>query len=293
MTVTKVADLDEAVALANASRYGLGATVFVREQEARRWTPARALRSGMTSINSVIAFASVPALPFGGIGDSGFGRIHGADGLREFARAKSITRSADAVAAEPDLASPHRQGRDRGSWQPPPSCTASATAEPRLGSRATGFGGAAQVGSAARAARRRGPGRRAASGARPRSGRPHARRWRWSGRWCCRAGTVGITEASTTRSRSTPRTRSSGSTTLVSLLAASRESPPIAQVPTGWYSVAEVPPDELPQLGVGAHVRRPAPARPCTACRSGLAAANSRAIRTPSTSGSMSVPSDR
>ena len=40
----------------------------------------------------MIAFATVPALPFGGVGDSGFGRIHGADGLREFARSKSITR---------------------------------------------------------------------------------------------------------------------------------------------------------------------------------------------------------
>ena len=37
-------------------------------------------------------FASVPALPFGGIGESGFGRIHGEDGLKEFTRAKSITR---------------------------------------------------------------------------------------------------------------------------------------------------------------------------------------------------------
>jgi hypothetical protein len=46
----------------------------------------------MTSVNSVISFAAVPALPFGGVGESGFGRIHGADGLREFARAKSITR---------------------------------------------------------------------------------------------------------------------------------------------------------------------------------------------------------
>ncbi len=46
----------------------------------------------MTAINSVIAFASVPSLPFGGVGDSGFGRIHGADGLREFAQAKAITR---------------------------------------------------------------------------------------------------------------------------------------------------------------------------------------------------------
>jgi aldehyde dehydrogenase (NAD+) len=42
-------------------------------------------------VNSVIAFAGVPALPFGGVGDSGFGRIHGPDGLREFARAKAIT----------------------------------------------------------------------------------------------------------------------------------------------------------------------------------------------------------
>jgi hypothetical protein len=53
---------------------------------------ARSLRSGMTAINSVISFASVPSLPFGGSGDSGFGRIHGADGLREFARPKAITR---------------------------------------------------------------------------------------------------------------------------------------------------------------------------------------------------------
>jgi hypothetical protein len=34
----------------------------------------------------------VSTLPFGGVGDSGFGRVHGADGLREFARAKAITR---------------------------------------------------------------------------------------------------------------------------------------------------------------------------------------------------------
>jgi hypothetical protein len=51
------------------------------------------MRSGMTSINSVIGYATVPALPYGGVGDSGFGRIHGADGLREFTRAKAITRA--------------------------------------------------------------------------------------------------------------------------------------------------------------------------------------------------------
>ncbi len=34
----------------------------------------------------------MPGLPFGGVGDSGFGRIHGPDGLREFTRPKAITR---------------------------------------------------------------------------------------------------------------------------------------------------------------------------------------------------------
>jgi len=91
VTVAPVADLSEGVARANASSYGLGASVFARDKKAAM-AAARSLRSGMTAVNSVIAFASVPALPFGGSGDSGFGRIHGADGLREFARPKSITR---------------------------------------------------------------------------------------------------------------------------------------------------------------------------------------------------------
>jgi aldehyde dehydrogenase (NAD+) len=47
------------------------------------------LRAGMTSINSVMAFAGIPTLPFGGIGESGFGRIHGDEGIREFTRVKS------------------------------------------------------------------------------------------------------------------------------------------------------------------------------------------------------------
>jgi acyl-CoA reductase-like NAD-dependent aldehyde dehydrogenase len=91
VTVTAVPSLTEAVRLANASSYALGSAVFARRRGAAL-RAARALRSGMTSVNSVISFAAVPALPFGGTGESGFGRIHGADGLREFSRAKSITR---------------------------------------------------------------------------------------------------------------------------------------------------------------------------------------------------------
>jgi hypothetical protein len=60
--------------------------------KARAMDLARRMRSGMTSVNSVLTFASIPALPFGGVGESGFGRIHGEDGLKEFTHAKAITR---------------------------------------------------------------------------------------------------------------------------------------------------------------------------------------------------------
>ena len=89
LTVTKVRDGDEAVEQSNATGYGLAGAVFGK---ARGMELARRMRTGMTSINSVIAFATVPQLPFGGVGESGFGRIHGADGLREFTRPKAITR---------------------------------------------------------------------------------------------------------------------------------------------------------------------------------------------------------
>lgn len=91
VVVSKVRDLDEAVERANATGYGLAASVFSGNRRRARGA-ARRLRAGAVSINAVLAYASVPALPFGGVGDSGFGRIHGEDGLREFARAKAVTR---------------------------------------------------------------------------------------------------------------------------------------------------------------------------------------------------------
>jgi acyl-CoA reductase-like NAD-dependent aldehyde dehydrogenase len=84
--IAKVKTVDEAVRLANDSKYGLGSTVFAGK--AARAIADR-LRAGMTSINSVMAFAGIPTLPFGGVGDSGFGRIHGDEGIREFTRVKS------------------------------------------------------------------------------------------------------------------------------------------------------------------------------------------------------------
>ncbi|MDG4764257.1 aldehyde dehydrogenase family protein [Solwaraspora sp. WMMD406] len=89
VVINRVDGIDEALARTNDSRYGLGGSVFGR----RRAVPvARRMRTGMTSINSALTFVGFGALPFGGIGESGFGRIHGDDGLREFARAKAITQ---------------------------------------------------------------------------------------------------------------------------------------------------------------------------------------------------------
>ena len=90
LTISRVRDVDEAVARANGTRYGLGAAVF----SARRGQEIAArLRAGMVSINSVITFAAVPSIPFGGVGDSGFGRVHGPDGLREFAWPRAVTKT--------------------------------------------------------------------------------------------------------------------------------------------------------------------------------------------------------
>jgi acyl-CoA reductase-like NAD-dependent aldehyde dehydrogenase len=97
LPVVRVRDADEAVRLANDTRYGLASAVFGKR---RAVEIARRLRAGMTSINAMITFAAVPGLPFGGVGDSGFGRIHGDEGLREFSRTKAITRQRYALPVE-------------------------------------------------------------------------------------------------------------------------------------------------------------------------------------------------
>ncbi|MBH0775743.1 aldehyde dehydrogenase family protein [Nocardia bovistercoris] len=87
VTIRTVDGVDEAVELANKSVYGLSSAVF---SKSHGLAIARRLRVGATSVNSVLAFAAIAGLPFGGVGDSGIGRIHGEPGLREFTRPHSI-----------------------------------------------------------------------------------------------------------------------------------------------------------------------------------------------------------
>jgi aldehyde dehydrogenase (NAD+) len=104
--IQKVASVDEAVKLANDTTFGLGSSVFAGK---RARQIADRLRAGMTSINSVMAFAGIPTLPFGGVGDSGFGRIHGDEGIREFTRVKS---TAEQMMSLPINMMSFRQPRD-------------------------------------------------------------------------------------------------------------------------------------------------------------------------------------
>jgi acyl-CoA reductase-like NAD-dependent aldehyde dehydrogenase len=89
LTVRKFADLEEGLRLANGTRYGLGAVVFGGP---RALGVASRLKAGMVSVNTVFATAALPSVPFGGVGASGFGRVHGPDGLREFAASQSVVR---------------------------------------------------------------------------------------------------------------------------------------------------------------------------------------------------------
>lgn len=71
MVVYKYHNLDEAIALANDSSYGLGNTVFGEDVQKARQVAAE-IESGMTWINA--GWASLPELPFGGVKHSGYGR---------------------------------------------------------------------------------------------------------------------------------------------------------------------------------------------------------------------------
>jgi delta 1-pyrroline-5-carboxylate dehydrogenase len=80
---------DEVVRLANDSEYGLTASVWSKDLE-RAKRVGRKLHVGGVSINNVMATEANPALPFGGVKHSGFGRYKGDHGLHAFCNVKSV-----------------------------------------------------------------------------------------------------------------------------------------------------------------------------------------------------------
>ncbi|HEX5759881.1 MAG TPA: NAD-dependent succinate-semialdehyde dehydrogenase [Thermoanaerobaculia bacterium] len=85
--VTRVRDADEAVELANRSRYGLGASVWTGDPSRGEELAAR-IEAGSVFVNGIVK--SDPRLPFGGIKASGYGRELGREGIREFVNLKTV-----------------------------------------------------------------------------------------------------------------------------------------------------------------------------------------------------------
>jgi acyl-CoA reductase-like NAD-dependent aldehyde dehydrogenase len=89
----------EAVRLANASPYGLTASVWSADKR-RAARVAAALEVGGVSVNNVMLTEGNPALPFGGTKQSGFGRYKGEHGLHAFSNVKSVLIDKDSAKVE-------------------------------------------------------------------------------------------------------------------------------------------------------------------------------------------------
>ncbi|MFJ3582897.1 succinic semialdehyde dehydrogenase [Streptomyces sp. NPDC090127] len=90
VSISSFRDVDEAVTLANSSPYGLNASVWSRDGARGRAVAAR-VRAGTVNVNEAFAAAwgSVDA-PMGGMGDSGLGRRHGADGILKYTEPQTV-----------------------------------------------------------------------------------------------------------------------------------------------------------------------------------------------------------
>jgi acyl-CoA reductase-like NAD-dependent aldehyde dehydrogenase len=89
LPIMRVRDADEALRLANDSRYGLNASVFTSDGKSGERLASR-IEAGSVCVNDVITGVAVTDVPFGGVKESGSGRRHGASGIRRFTTEQAI-----------------------------------------------------------------------------------------------------------------------------------------------------------------------------------------------------------
>lgn len=100
-------DVDDAITRANATPYGLNASVWTRDGAKGRAVAAR-LHAGTVNVNEAFAAAwgSIDA-PMGGMGDSGLGRRHGADGILKYTEPQTVAQQR-IQGFTPPTGAPHR-----------------------------------------------------------------------------------------------------------------------------------------------------------------------------------------
>jgi len=86
--IIPVKDEEEAIRVANDSRFGLGAAVFTRDVAKGERIAANEIEAGCCFVNAVVR--SDPRLPFGGIKESGYGRELSHYGVKEFVNIKTV-----------------------------------------------------------------------------------------------------------------------------------------------------------------------------------------------------------
>jgi succinate-semialdehyde dehydrogenase/glutarate-semialdehyde dehydrogenase len=89
LPIMKVRDAEEALQLANDSPFALGGSIWARTATAQQLAPR--LQAGMIAINDTLINGMMAGVPFGGLKESGYGRVYGDDALREMSWARGVT----------------------------------------------------------------------------------------------------------------------------------------------------------------------------------------------------------
>lgn len=89
-SLIRAKDEDDAMRIANDSKYGLGGGIFSKDEKKAMELASKHFDTGMVFINSF--GLAQPNMPFGGVKDSGYGREHGGFGMKEFVNEKAIMR---------------------------------------------------------------------------------------------------------------------------------------------------------------------------------------------------------
>jgi acyl-CoA reductase-like NAD-dependent aldehyde dehydrogenase len=100
LSVLRVRDEDEAVRLTNDGPFGLSPSIWTGSGRRARRLASR-LAAGLITVNDHLIGFAVPGLPYGGVKESGFGRLMGDEGLLEFVRVKSVAGARVTFPREP------------------------------------------------------------------------------------------------------------------------------------------------------------------------------------------------